>query len=62
VVAETQNKHPNLAQVEKHVFQDFGMFSNNYLLQGERLNEISNPKRERRRIVKKLDKVEHKRN
>jgi hypothetical protein len=34
VVAKAQDKHPNSAQAEKHVFQDFDMFSNNYLLQG----------------------------
>ncbi len=33
-VAEAQDKHPNLAQAEKHVFQDFDMLSSNYLLKG----------------------------
>jgi hypothetical protein len=44
MVTETQDKHHSLAQGEEHVFQDFNMFSSNYLLQGEPFNEICNPK------------------
>jgi hypothetical protein len=40
MVAELQDKQLGPIQVEEHVFQDFDMFLNNYLLQGQPLNEI----------------------
>jgi hypothetical protein len=33
-VVEAQHTYQGSAQAKKHVFQDFGMFSSSYLLQG----------------------------